>query len=73
MKIIEKILERFLGFFTIFDVSYMISGIATLSIVLWGLFKCQGLLWNDTSNPKQLSDFLRDMHHIMMKARKNMA
>jgi hypothetical protein len=47
MKIIEKILERFLGFFTIFDVSYMISGIATLSIVLWGLFKCQGLLWND--------------------------
>lgn len=36
MKIIEKILERFLGFFTIFDVSYMISGIATLSIVLWG-------------------------------------
>lgn len=43
MRIVEKILERFLSFFTIFDVSYLISGIATFSIILWGLYYYQYL------------------------------
>lgn len=44
---IQKIIDRISDIFTIFDFSYLVSGITTLLMICYGLWHCDMLQWPD--------------------------